>query len=71
MSLKISSKEEFELMFKNYIAPLLGLSSNNSSFENVKCEHKLIKLSNHIFMNHLKVIDVLQFRYLRNFQKKI
>lgn len=46
MSLKISSKEEFELMFKNYIAPLLGLSSNNSSFENVKCEHKLIKLSN-------------------------
>lgn len=28
----MTSKEEFELMFKDYIIPLLGINSNNSQY---------------------------------------
>ena len=34
----ISSKNEFELMFKEYIIPLLGISSNSSKFTKINIE---------------------------------
>ena len=34
----ITSKEEFEIMFKEYIIPLLGISNNNSQYKKHKME---------------------------------
>lgn len=41
----ITSKEEFELMFRDYVSPLLGISNNNSQYGKNKNENnELVKL---------------------------
>lgn len=35
----LTSKEEFELMFRDYISPLLGISNNNFQYSNYKKEN--------------------------------